>query len=98
MAALPHELLEDAAQRLHREVVTAPGLAPRMILAIEAAQRAVREEDRAGAARAADRRLLAEVRAVAEDARQQVGLAVACLAGEAVDTARARAKAAGMEV
>ena len=97
MAALSGEAFENGPQGRYGEVVAQTGLAPWMVLAVDAAHGAVREEHGAGAARAADRRLFAEVRAVAEDARQHTRAAVTEPAREAVRAASARAEAAGGE-
>jgi hypothetical protein len=68
-----------------------------MILAVDAAHRAVREKDGARTARPGNRRLFAEVRAIAEDARQHARAAVAALAREAIRAACTRAKTAGTQ-
>ena len=69
-------------------------LAPRMILAVDAAHRAVREKDGARTVRPGDWRLFAEVRTVAENTRQHARPAVAELAREAIRAACTRAKTA----
>jgi hypothetical protein len=69
-----------------------------MILAVDAAHRAVREKDGARTVRPGDWRLFAEVRTVAENTRQHARPAVAELAREAIRAACTRAKTAGMEV
>ena len=58
-------------------VLAAVLLAPGIVLAVEAAERAVREEDGSGAARARDRRFLAEMGPVTEDAHLRPRPAIA---------------------
>jgi hypothetical protein len=68
-----------------------------MILAVDAAHRAVREEDGARTARPGDWRLFAEMRTVAENTRQHARPAVAELAREAIRAACTRAETAGTQ-
>ena len=71
-------------------------LAPRIILAIEAGQRATAEKNRAGSARADDGRLLAKMRRIAKNLRLVSGAAKTGCAACAVNPALPRTENAAL--
>ena len=98
MAAFFGDSPEEVAESLDGEVVAFARLTPRVVLAVDAAEGAMGEEDGAGAPAAADGRFLAEMGPVAEDARQDARAAVTGLSGDAVDAAGAGARRGGASV
>ena len=67
MAALGGELAEDVREAADPDGLAAAARGPRVVLAVEAPERAVGEKHRAGTLRPGDRRLLAKVRPPSED-------------------------------
>ena len=97
-AVLHGEFAEDFGEAGDGDVLTAAFPAPGRVLTVEAFHRAAREEDAAAAVFADERRLFAEVRSPAEDARKRPRAAEAGLAVFAVHSAGARAESAWFHV
>jgi hypothetical protein len=83
---------EDIGERVRRGRRADPLLADVVVLAIDAVEVASREEDGAGAARAYENRLLAEMGTVRRHERESRDAAIARLVGEAVNLTRDRTR------